>query len=39
MRRFVGARGPLPAWFTVTVWPATVKVPVRDDVDVFAAAV
>jgi hypothetical protein len=25
-----------PAWVTVTVWPATVNVPVRGDADVFA---
>ena len=28
-----------PLWVTVTVWPATVKVPVRDDVDAFADTV
>jgi hypothetical protein len=28
-----------PACVTVTVWPATVSVPVRPDVDVFAATV
>jgi hypothetical protein len=28
-----------PAWFTATVWPATVKVPVRPVVDVLAATV
>ena len=26
-----------PLWLTVTVWPATVKVPLRDAVAVFAA--
>jgi hypothetical protein len=26
-----------PCWLTVTVWPATVKVPVRGDEEVFAA--
>ncbi len=29
----------VPLWVTVTVRPATVSVPVRDDVEVFAAAV
>ncbi len=29
--------GGAPAWVTVTVWPAMVSVPVRGDVDVFAA--
>ena len=28
-----------PLWLTVTVWPATVNVPLRGDVDVFAATV
>ena len=28
-----------PAWVTVTVWPAIVKVPVRGVADVFAATV
>jgi hypothetical protein len=28
-----------PAWVTVKVWPATVSVPVRDEVDVLAATV
>jgi hypothetical protein len=28
-----------PAWVTVKVWPATVSVPVRDDVEVLAATV
>jgi hypothetical protein len=28
-----------PFCVTVTVWPATVSAPVRDDVDVFAATV
>ncbi len=27
----------VPCWITVTVWPATVSVPVRDEVPVFAA--
>ena len=29
--------GSVPAWVTVTVWPAMVKVPVRGDVAVLAA--
>ena len=28
----------MPLWVTVTVWPATVSVPVRWDVEVFAVA-
>ena len=39
MRRLLGADGGGTDWVTVTVWPPTVTVALRDAVDVLAVAV